>query len=84
MEPYRSYQPYASFLVPETEKLVQKVLTLPNGNSITEKHINKIGQILQYVLANPNAVRNKIQSFNKKSDFKSKMAQQNLIAASLN
>jgi dTDP-4-amino-4,6-dideoxygalactose transaminase len=84
MEPYRSYQPYASFLVPETEKMVQRVLTLPNGNSITENHINKIGQILQYVLANSKAFRNKIESVNKKSDFKSKIAQQNFISASLN
>jgi dTDP-4-amino-4,6-dideoxygalactose transaminase len=56
MEPYKSYQPYASLLVPVTEKLVKNILTLPNGTSISEKHIKKIGQIFYYVLANANSI----------------------------
>ena len=56
MEPYKSYQPYASLLVPVTEKLVKRILTLPNGTSISEGHIYKIGQIFHYVLANANKI----------------------------
>ena len=37
---YRSYQPYASLLVPVTEKLVKRILTLPTGTSISEKHMH--------------------------------------------
>ena len=34
MEPYRSYFPHARLLLPETERLVERVLQLPTGTSI--------------------------------------------------
>jgi dTDP-4-amino-4,6-dideoxygalactose transaminase len=52
MEPYRSYFPHAGLLLPETEKLAQKVLILPTGTAISEDDINKICQIIR--LANTN------------------------------
>ncbi|PSB55169.1 DegT/DnrJ/EryC1/StrS family aminotransferase [Chamaesiphon polymorphus] len=53
MEPYRSYFPNAGLLLPETEKLAQKILILPTGTSISEEDINKICQIIRLVIANP-------------------------------
>ncbi|MDA3896539.1 MAG: DegT/DnrJ/EryC1/StrS family aminotransferase, partial [Desulfobacteraceae bacterium] len=35
MEPYRSYFPHAGLLLPETEKLAEKILVLPTGTSIS-------------------------------------------------
>jgi dTDP-4-amino-4,6-dideoxygalactose transaminase len=50
MEPYRSYFPNASLLLPETEKLAQKVLILPTGTAISEEDISKICQIIRLVI----------------------------------
>jgi len=50
MEPYRSYFPHAGLLLPETEKLAQKVLVLPTGTAISEEDIRKICQIIQCVV----------------------------------
>jgi dTDP-4-amino-4,6-dideoxygalactose transaminase len=50
MEPYRSYFPHAGLLLPETEKLAQRVLILPTGTALSEGDISKICQIIQYVV----------------------------------
>lgn len=47
MEPYRSYFPTANLVLPETEKLTQKVMSLPTGTAITTEDISKICQIIQ-------------------------------------
>jgi dTDP-4-amino-4,6-dideoxygalactose transaminase len=52
MEPYRSYFPHAGLLLPETEKLTQKVLVLPTGTAISEDDINKICQIFKIAISN--------------------------------
>ncbi|MBD2358452.1 aminotransferase class I/II-fold pyridoxal phosphate-dependent enzyme [Tolypothrix sp. FACHB-123] len=52
MEPYRSYFPHAGLLLPETEKLSQKVLILPTGTSVSETDISQICQIIQFVVKN--------------------------------
>jgi dTDP-4-amino-4,6-dideoxygalactose transaminase len=52
MEPYRSYFPHAGLLLPETESLVQRVLTLPNGSSVGTEEISGICQIVRLALAN--------------------------------
>ncbi len=46
MEPYKSYFPHAKLLLQETEKLVDRVLLLPTGTSVTTEDINKICQII--------------------------------------
>ena len=51
MEPYRSYFPHAGLLLPETERLVQRVLTLPNGSSVGPEEISGICQIVRLALA---------------------------------
>jgi dTDP-4-amino-4,6-dideoxygalactose transaminase len=47
MEPYRSYFPNAGLLLPETEKLAEKVLVLPTGTAVQEADISKICRILK-------------------------------------
>lgn len=54
MQPYRSYFPHAALLLPETEKLTQKVLILPTGTAISENDINKICQIIRLIITNNN------------------------------
>jgi dTDP-4-amino-4,6-dideoxygalactose transaminase len=47
MEPYRSYFPHAGLLLPETEKLTDKVLILPTGTAIDETQIQAITKIIR-------------------------------------
>ena len=47
MEPYRSYFPHAGLLLPETEKLTNRVLCLPTGTGVSEHQISTICQILR-------------------------------------
>ncbi len=52
MEPYRSYFPHAGLLLPNTERLVTRVITLPTGTAVGEHEISKICQILRLVVEN--------------------------------
>jgi dTDP-4-amino-4,6-dideoxygalactose transaminase len=47
MEPYRSYYPHSGLLLPETEKLSNRVLILPTGTSVGMNEIKAICQILK-------------------------------------
>lgn len=57
MEPYRSYQPHASLLLPETQKLCRRVMSLPTGTSIEEADVYRICGIVRSAAANSPAVR---------------------------
>jgi dTDP-4-amino-4,6-dideoxygalactose transaminase len=52
MEPYRSYYPHAGLLLPETEKLVGRVMSLPTGTAVEVEDINTICHIIRMVLEN--------------------------------
>jgi dTDP-4-amino-4,6-dideoxygalactose transaminase len=60
MEPYRSYFPHAGLLLPETEKLTQRILILPTGTSIGKAEIQTICQIIRLVASHSKVVREKI------------------------
>jgi dTDP-4-amino-4,6-dideoxygalactose transaminase len=47
MEPYHSYFPNANLLLPETEKLTQKVMSLPTGTAVTEEDVSQICNIIR-------------------------------------
>lgn len=51
MEPYRSYFPHASLLLPETEKLTEKILILPTGTTVSEEDICQICRIIRFTLS---------------------------------
>ncbi len=52
MEPYRSYFPNAGLLLPNTEALVERVLTLPTGSSVDEAMIHGVCSILRLAVEN--------------------------------
>ena len=60
MEPYRSYFPHAGLLLPETEKLTQRVLCLPNGTAVGLPEIRQICQILRLALENSVELRRRL------------------------
>jgi dTDP-4-amino-4,6-dideoxygalactose transaminase len=60
MEPYRSHFPNARLLLPETEKLTQRVLCLPTGMSSGEIEIDIICRIIHFVVENSIDVKNKL------------------------
>ena len=57
MEPYRSYFPHAGLLLPETEKLTQRVMLLPTGTSINIEDITKIVHIIRFSIANHDSIQ---------------------------
>lgn len=66
MEPYRSYFPNAGLVLPQTEKLTQKVLQLPTGTAVGEDEINRICQFIHFVSQNGKAIREKYPEQEKK------------------
>ncbi|MBD1847836.1 aminotransferase class I/II-fold pyridoxal phosphate-dependent enzyme [Cyanobacteria bacterium FACHB-63] len=50
MEPYRSYFPNSKLLLPETERLTQKVLSLPTGTAVNNEIIRKICQLIRFIV----------------------------------
>lgn len=60
MEPYRSYYPNAGLLLPETEKLSQRIISLPTGTAITTADIEKICQIIKFVVEQYNQIKSKL------------------------
>jgi dTDP-4-amino-4,6-dideoxygalactose transaminase len=54
MEPYRSLQPQAGLVLPETERLVRQTIVLPTGTDISLKTISEITDILRCAVAHSN------------------------------
>jgi len=61
MEPYRSYFPHAGLLLPETEKVVKRVLSLPTGTAVRSDEVSTICQIIRFVVAHGQEVRERLQ-----------------------
>jgi dTDP-4-amino-4,6-dideoxygalactose transaminase len=57
MEPYRSSFPDAGVLLPETERLVTRVLTLPTGTAVDEEIIGGVSGILRAAVEDAPRVR---------------------------
>lgn len=51
MEPYRSYFPQAGLLLPETERLGDRVLVLPTGTAVNLEDIKKLCDIIRTVVS---------------------------------
>jgi dTDP-4-amino-4,6-dideoxygalactose transaminase len=60
MEPYRSYFPHASLVLPETEKLCHRVMALPTGTGVNEQAISRICEIIQTAVSNAPAVKEQL------------------------
>jgi dTDP-4-amino-4,6-dideoxygalactose transaminase len=57
MEPYRSFYPNAGLLLPETERVAARLLSLPTGTTVDETIIDRIGWIIRTALTHPAVVR---------------------------
>lgn len=65
MEPYRSYFPHSGLLLPETEKLTQRVLCLPTGTAVGKAEIEIICQLVRLVFKNAKEIKSKFSRNNK-------------------
>ena len=61
MEPYRSYYPSANLLVPETEYLTERVLSLPTGNAVGDAEVDQICSILRLAIEHSTVVNEAIE-----------------------
>jgi len=61
MEPYKSYFPHAGLLLPETERIVKRVLALPTGTAVGLEEIGKICQIIRLVVENGHDIAKELQ-----------------------
>ena len=52
MEPYRSYYPNVGLLLPETERLTERVICLPTGMAVNAEDIKKICHVIRMVVRN--------------------------------
>jgi dTDP-4-amino-4,6-dideoxygalactose transaminase len=50
MEPYRSYFPHAGLLLPNTERLLRRVMSLPTGTAVGLEDISMICEIIKFVV----------------------------------
>jgi dTDP-4-amino-4,6-dideoxygalactose transaminase len=57
MEPYRSFFPHASLVLPETEALCRRVMVLPTGMAINTAMISSICRIVGLAVSNAATVR---------------------------
>jgi dTDP-4-amino-4,6-dideoxygalactose transaminase len=57
MEPYRSYFPHASLMLPETAKVCGRVMVLPNGMAVDGGAISIIARVIRAALGETEAVR---------------------------
>jgi dTDP-4-amino-4,6-dideoxygalactose transaminase len=62
MEPYRSYFPHAGLLLPETERLSNRVLCLPTGTGVNESQVGLICQILRLSIKNGSGIAARLAS----------------------
>jgi dTDP-4-amino-4,6-dideoxygalactose transaminase len=60
MEPYRSYFPSTRLLLPETERLVHRVLSLPTGTAIGAEEICAIGELIRFATEHASEIRDRL------------------------
>lgn len=61
MEPYRSYFPHAWLMLPETEKMTQRVLSLPTGTAVGAEQVSSICQAIRLAICNGETVAAAVQ-----------------------
>jgi dTDP-4-amino-4,6-dideoxygalactose transaminase len=62
MEPYRSYFPHAGLMLPRTEKLTLKVMSLPTGTAINEVDIKRICDLIRFMTHNGVTIAEKLHT----------------------
>jgi dTDP-4-amino-4,6-dideoxygalactose transaminase len=62
MEPYKSYFPHINLLLPETERVLERVLILPTGTAVGESDIDIICDVIHQAVAEAAAISEHIGS----------------------
>jgi dTDP-4-amino-4,6-dideoxygalactose transaminase len=62
MEPYRSYFPHAGLLLPITERLTERVISLPTGTAVTEEDVACICQVMRFAMARGEDIRRRAEA----------------------
>ncbi len=70
MEPYRSLQPGAGSLLPETERIAERVLVLPTGQAVSSSAIETICQIVRTACSRADEVRSRLAASNSSPGFR--------------
>jgi dTDP-4-amino-4,6-dideoxygalactose transaminase len=50
MEPYCSYFPHAGLLLPNTNRLTQRVMALPTGMAVSDENIDQICGLIRFII----------------------------------
>jgi dTDP-4-amino-4,6-dideoxygalactose transaminase len=61
MEPYRSLFPHAGSLLPQTERLVRRVLTLPTGTAVDPDSVRRVCAIIRLAVEHAPQVRRRLE-----------------------
>ncbi|MFN7140805.1 MAG: DegT/DnrJ/EryC1/StrS family aminotransferase [Limisphaerales bacterium] len=69
MEPYKSYFPNASLLLPVTERLCQQVMTLPTGTAVGPAEILNICRLIKFAMLNAGAISTGLHPFQPSSNL---------------
>jgi dTDP-4-amino-4,6-dideoxygalactose transaminase len=62
MEPYRSLQPNASLLLPQTEKVAARIMVLPTGQAVCVQDVGKVCAIISKALGSAGQIRAALKS----------------------
>jgi dTDP-4-amino-4,6-dideoxygalactose transaminase len=60
MEAYRPYYPHAGLLLPETERVAQRVMVLPTGTAVTPAEIATICEIIRFAVRHGAEIRKRL------------------------
>jgi dTDP-4-amino-4,6-dideoxygalactose transaminase len=60
MEPYVSYYPHAGLVLPETEKLVKRLISLPTGTAVGPEEITGICQIIRLAVKHGSDIKQRM------------------------
>lgn len=61
MEPYRSYFPHAALLLPRTEQITQRVLSLPTGTAVDLVQVAEIAALLRLIVGRGSDVASRLR-----------------------
>ena len=57
MEPYSSFFPHAGLLLPNTDKVLSRVIVLPTGTAVTHDDIDIICELMRYIVSHRKKIR---------------------------
>jgi dTDP-4-amino-4,6-dideoxygalactose transaminase len=64
MEPYRSYFPHAGLLLPNTNTLTKRVMSLPTGTAVSNSNIERICQLIEFATSHGQEISEKYKKTN--------------------